>query len=472
MSSVDGSNDSPVRGRAPETSASPTVLVVLAVLTGVGVSVLGAADLRAQNLPSADELESEKSQTEEPFEETSSGQKESQEKSDEEKSEESADKSAGSGDDKADKSASGTSDGSGSSKQAASGQKKEGDSGQTESKAAEQGASKTQAAGKSEGKKKEEQAKKGETEGESSRQGEQSKEKGDEKRGKLINTETDTEKEVEGHGAVDGDVRWVQSGLNAYGVAGLQHAASAKPQKPNTYHVGFFGEVTGGSNMIRAQDQNTFVAGRMLIHAQIIEYFSANLSFGARNNVNNFGRPNAMLSQGDMTLGLRGHYSPAEYLHMAGDVTLDFPTGFGSAGMDFAGTSVRPRAMGTLELNPLIENLEFPMAAHLNIGYRVDNTQNTVPDNIDLTRVERFAHGISAFNAVELGLESNTIFPTSRRSPNGTSSFRSPGPTGFARGVRPWSVRKTRGLPRFRIRSASGCAVSRSSSWRCTPEST
>lgn len=382
MSSVDGSKD--------------WLVGLLAVVTGFGLSLAGATGVQAQDLPSADELESEDaSESDSAFEESSSSDDASEEESSDDEGEEtdasesegategSQPSEAAAGDETS--SESGPADTSGTDKQATTGDPNTAEKREKASESAE---------------KAEESAadeKKADAEGETSKDG-------DGERGEIVNTETDTEKEVKGRGAVEGDVRWVQSGLNAHGVPGLQHAASAEAQKPNTYHVGFFGEVSGGSNMIRAGDQNTYAAGRMLVHAQIIEYFSANIGLEARNNVNNFGRPNAMLSQGDLTLGLRGHYSVLEYLHLAGDLTLDFPTGFGAAGIDFAGTSVRPRAMGTLEINPLIEEIEFPMVAHLNLGYRVDNSRHTVPDDVEPTRVERFAHGISAFNAVELGL--------------------------------------------------------------------
>lgn len=234
----------------------------------------------------------------------------------------------------------------------------------------------------------------------------------DEKQGELIDREESVEREMVGRkDADDRDRALVDAGVNFEGVPGFRNITSASTDYPRTFNVAFNSEITGGQNIVRQNDTNQYLAGRLTLHAQIIEYFSANISLGARNNVNTFGRPQSMLSQGDAFLGLRGHYSPTEFLHLGSDLSFDFPTGFGAAGVDFSGTSVRPRLLGTLDLNPLISGTDLPLRTHLNIGYRADNTANTVPSNVELTRVERFAHDISAFDRLELALGAEYDFP-------------------------------------------------------------
>ena len=221
--------------------------------------------------------------------------------------------------------------------------------------------------------------------------------------GEVIETRTETTREVSG-AADEAHPDRVQRGLNAQGVPGFQGITSADAVKPNTYSVAFYGDFSKASDVIRAGDTNRYVAGRLAIHAQPIEYFSANLSLGARNNINQFGRPEAMLSQGDISLGLRGHHSPVEFFHFAGDVTIDVPTGFGSAGPDFSGTGVTPRVLGTLDIDPLIPKADVPVTAHLNVGYELDNTPNLVPSGLEPTRVERFAYNLSAYDYVKTGI--------------------------------------------------------------------
>lgn len=199
------------------------------------------------------------------------------------------------------------------------------------------------------------------------------------------------------------DERLVEAGMNFEGAVGFPSMTSAKPGQANTYRVGFLGTFTSGSDVIRYNDENDYVAGRLLLQATFLEHLSANLGLGASNNVNSFGRPQSMLSQGDLLAGVRGHWEATPGLWVGGGLTGYVPTGFESAGLDFSGTSVRPQLLATAEFGELLSQ-PLPLSAHFNVGYRIDNTDALVDDDIDLTRVERFAHGISNYDYVELGL--------------------------------------------------------------------
>jgi outer membrane protein OmpA-like peptidoglycan-associated protein len=207
-------------------------------------------------------------------------------------------------------------------------------------------------------------------------------------------------------GAV-GDSRLPGSGVNVEGARGFQHIASAIPGKPNTYRVAFLGSFTKGSDVVRWQDENEFVSGNFLLQATFLEHFSANLGVRASNNVNTFGRPQAMLAQGDVHLGVRGHFAPRKGVYLAGDLTTYVPTGFASAGLDASATSVRPRLIATADFGELVklsDGKRLPLTGHFNFGYLFDNTSNMVPESIRPTRVERFAHDISGYDYLQFGL--------------------------------------------------------------------
>ena len=198
------------------------------------------------------------------------------------------------------------------------------------------------------------------------------------------------------------DPRLVSPGLNTEGSIGMQRMAAAWGGVPKTLQVALLGEFYSGRNAVRFNDSDTLFVGNLVIEATPIEYFSANLRLKTRNNVNTFGRPQAMLSQGDLLIGLKGSYPLGDGLWIGGDLSLDFPTDFGSAGLRFAGTSVRPRLLFSFDGNGLDANI--PLKGHINVGYRVDNTPNLIPDGVEVTRVERFAYELSAYDFVELGL--------------------------------------------------------------------
>lgn len=235
-----------------------------------------------------------------------------------------------------------------------------------------------------------------------------------EKKGKLVNREETVSKRLERRSDDEqvGPASWVQAGVNRTGAPGFADIVSMVPREPGTISVSFQAAGTAGYDVIRARDFNQYVSGRLTLLGQFHENFSANLAVGARNNVNSFGRPEAMLAQGDLDLELRGHYEPLAGIVVGGDLGVLVPTGFESAGPEFSATSLRPRVAGSFQIGRLLGMADtIPLTAHVNAAYRWDNTSNLLPGNVEPTRVERFAHGISAYDAIELGIGAEYDLP-------------------------------------------------------------
>lgn len=206
------------------------------------------------------------------------------------------------------------------------------------------------------------------------------------------------------------DERLVARTLNLEGGVGLQHMAAAWGGEFGTYRIAILGQYYTGSDTIRFNDENTFFGGNLLFEASPVDHFSANLRLQTRNNVNTFGRPEAMLSQGDLSLGLKGYFNVTQGVTLGGDVNLYVPTEFGGTGLTFDGMSVRPRLLASFSFAELADP-SVNLNAHFNIGYRIDRSENLVPDDVIPTRVERFAYGISAYDALEIGLGFEYEFP-------------------------------------------------------------
>lgn len=204
-------------------------------------------------------------------------------------------------------------------------------------------------------------------------------------------------------GEEERDERLVAPQVNTEGSIGLQNIAAAYGGRPNTYHIAILGEFSSGTNVIRFNDENTFFAGDLVFEATPIEYFSANVRLRTTNNVNTFGRPEAMLSQGDLLLGLKGNYPVSPGIWIGGDLTTYFPADFGSSGIGFSGTSVRPRLLFSTRMSEFTDD-QVMLGGHVNIGYRVDNSSGLVPDGITPTRIERFAYNLSEYDYLEFGL--------------------------------------------------------------------
>jgi outer membrane protein OmpA-like peptidoglycan-associated protein len=209
---------------------------------------------------------------------------------------------------------------------------------------------------------------------------------------------------------VSRDERFVSASLNVEGGVGLQHLEAAYGGVPGTYRIGLLGEFFSGSDVIRYNDENTYFGGNLLFEATPLDFLSVHARIQTRNNVNSFGRPEAMLSQGDFSLGAKGFYAVSPGVTLGGDLGFFVPTDFGSTGLTFDGLSVRPRFLASLDFAEMLQSDVF-LKTHFNLGYRVDRSENTVPDGVVPTRVERFAYGLSAYDAVEMGLGLEYDFP-------------------------------------------------------------
>ena len=198
----------------------------------------------------------------------------------------------------------------------------------------------------------------------------------------------------------------ISPSMTREGAPGSGRLTSAVSPGPMMFQVGLLGAASGGNNVIRLNDQNRSFLGNVLISGSFSENFGAYLGLGARNNVNTFGRPQAMLSQGDLHLGALGRYEVSPGVWLGGDMAFFVPSGFGSVGLDAAGLSFRPRLLFSVDLDEVTgrqDDLVVPLVAHLNLSYRFDNSES-LAEGAQLDRIERFAYGISAYDLFEVGL--------------------------------------------------------------------
>lgn len=195
--------------------------------------------------------------------------------------------------------------------------------------------------------------------------------------------------------------------MNHEGAPGFHGIASADSPGSMNFQVGLFGRATGGTDFIRYNDEHGGWTGSALLNGWFNEYFGAHFRVQARNSVNTFGRPQAMLSQGDVNLGGIARYPVGDGISLGGDLGLFVPSQFGNAGLTPSGTSVRPRAIATFDFDAIAgrqADMYIPVVAHANLGYRFDNSENTVDEGVRIDRIERHAYGVSAYDGLEMGV--------------------------------------------------------------------
>lgn len=209
------------------------------------------------------------------------------------------------------------------------------------------------------------------------------------------------------------DERYVADNINLDGGVGFHKITSAAPGSAKMFRAAFLGEFYTGADTVRINDENTRTVGRVLLQGTLTDYLALNFGLMAKSNVNSYGQPQAMLTQGDANLGLLGFYPVANGVTLGLDVNLFVPATFGSAGLDLSAISVRPRLLATLETGKMTEG-RVPLDVHFNVGYLVDRSDAGLPENInntDVTRIERFAYNISAYDLVELGVGAEYDLP-------------------------------------------------------------
>lgn len=192
------------------------------------------------------------------------------------------------------------------------------------------------------------------------------------------------------------------------GGSGLFHLTSAQTGEEMTFRLSLAGQVFSGSDVIRANDENSRFIGTLGISATPIEFLEPYLVLQARSNQNSFSTPETVLSQGDSNLGVKGVFEVAPAFHVGGDLRLIFLTGAGDNTFEFGATSVRIAGLATFDGTQLPDG-PIPVRATLNLGYLVDNSDQLLPEDEDGAkivpdRVERFSQGLSAFSQFQIGL--------------------------------------------------------------------
>lgn len=147
-----------------------------------------------------------------------------------------------------------------------------------------------------------------------------------------------------------------------------------------------------------------------------------NLYNSATSNSN--GSPQVLTVVGDTSLGIKG-FSPAkpdQLFYYGGDFDLLLMTGTGSVGLASSATSFAFHGLLTLDLhNRSKEEDRIPFRAHLNLGYKFDNSgnivsglENTPPPTgrgQPIERPERYGLGISRVDSFQIGLATEYINP-------------------------------------------------------------
>ena len=180
---------------------------------------------------------------------------------------------------------------------------------------------------------------------------------------------------------------------------GLFRLYTADSTPLGTFTVGLFGEFFSASDVARSGDETTRFAGRLGVTYRPHRNLELFGGLAALGNSSSLASPELMQSVGDLRLGAKGFAALSHGFSAGGSLTGVFLNGSNSIGFDFGATSVDLRAFATYDLEAASD---LPLLLHANTAFYIDNSANLF--DVDLQRVERFAHQVSDFHQFRAGV--------------------------------------------------------------------
>jgi outer membrane protein OmpA-like peptidoglycan-associated protein len=216
------------------------------------------------------------------------------------------------------------------------------------------------------------------------------------------------------------------------GPTGLLRVISADSSDRGTFRVSATGTFYTGSGFLcpacadvngtalDGKDQVGYSATRLQASVTPLGFLEAFASMRFRTVSNDHGQPHVIQMSGDTILGAKAFmpYRPGRIFTLGGGLALSLLAKNRSIGPAFANVDLL--AAGTMDLRELPANRRIPLRAHLNLGYRFDNS-GTIADGIEakrnserISRVERFGFGVNRTDAIRFGLGAEWVFAYAR----------------------------------------------------------
>jgi outer membrane protein OmpA-like peptidoglycan-associated protein len=225
--------------------------------------------------------------------------------------------------------------------------------------------------------------------------------------------------------------RSLQQQATITGSTGMLRLSEAGSGAPGTFRFSLLTSFFSGSGVLcnsanpcpvldtqarGTADELDQVTAHLGLSATILPFLEGYVGFHNKATSDSRGRPRLLQVLGDTNLGLKG-FMPAEpdrIFSFGGELELWLLNGSGQVGLDGGGTSFVIRGLATLDPNNRInENDRIPIRAHMNVGYRFDNSANLVEEletrpppagrGTRVSRIERFGLDINRTDFFEIG---------------------------------------------------------------------
>ena len=183
------------------------------------------------------------------------------------------------------------------------------------------------------------------------------------------------------------------------GATGLLRTYQATGLRPGTFGLFLETEFFKGTDVVRRGDEARRFIGHLGLSYTPIDLIEVFIDISARAVTNTLGDPRLVQSVGDIGFGSKVFSEVGDGVHLGVLLRLQFPAGSNTVGLEPTAINVEALALMTTDFR---EIADFPLRAHLNVGYLVDNDKNLFP--FLLERVERFGHGVYDYSRILVGV--------------------------------------------------------------------
>jgi outer membrane protein OmpA-like peptidoglycan-associated protein len=213
--------------------------------------------------------------------------------------------------------------------------------------------------------------------------------------------------------------------LTIGGSTGLLRVANATSAPVGTFRLQVLWDYFSTSSFLcksgtpcptQKDDEATHFGATFAASATVTSFLEGYVAIRSFANSNDQGKPELLQVLGDTTLGAKVFLPTAPYrmFNVGADLQLLLLNGSGGVGVDGGSTSFRGRAVATFDFRK--EDGGIPLLAHLNVGYRLDNSGKIVEPTEEqrgrnrITRIERFGLGINRVDLAEIGIALEGVF--------------------------------------------------------------
>ena len=169
------------------------------------------------------------------------------------------------------------------------------------------------------------------------------------------------------------------------------------------------GEFFSGKDVIILGDEDRRFGGRLALSYGATDNVELTAGLGAHSNFNSATLPPAptlIQSVGNLNFGAKYHQDLGDGLRVGAQLGLGLPAAAADVGVDFGASAIDILGLATFDLR---EQELAPLRAHLLVGYTADGEESLF--NSELTKIERFGHGVRGYDVARIGLGADLPLP-------------------------------------------------------------